>query len=97
MHDDVVLFTAADGLTAFAAEDGNPLWTGPRLSGPGISHPPDLFIADGLVNSLGVWGPLALMVGIFLLTTSFSQVINNTATAVLILEIPYRFLPIFQR
>jgi hypothetical protein len=41
-------------------------------------------IANGLVNSLGSIGPLALMVGVFLLTTAFSQVINNTATAVLI-------------
>ena len=45
------------------------------------------FIADGLVNSLGVWGPLALLTGIFLLTTTFSQVINNTATAVLMAPI----------
>jgi len=41
-------------------------------------------IANGLVNSLGSIGPLALMAGVFLLTTAFSQVINNTATAVLI-------------
>ncbi len=51
MVDDVVLFTSADGLTTLAAEDGSTLWTGPRLSGPGISHPPDLFVAGGLV-----WG-----------------------------------------
>jgi hypothetical protein len=48
----VVLFTSADGLTAFAAGDGTQLWTGPRISGPGISHPPDLFIADDLVCCL---------------------------------------------
>ena len=51
MHDDVVLFTSKEGLTAFSATDGEKLWTGPRVSGPGISHPPDLFVADGLV-----WG-----------------------------------------
>jgi di/tricarboxylate transporter len=44
-------------------------------------------IANGLVNSLGAIGPLALMAGVFLLTTGFSQVINNTATAVLIAPI----------
>jgi len=51
MYDDVVLFTAGDGLAAFDAKSGERLWTGPRVSGPGISHPPDLFVADGLV-----WG-----------------------------------------
>lgn len=45
------------------------------------------FIADVLVNSLGLWGPLALLAGVFALTTSFSQVINNTATAVLMAPI----------
>jgi di/tricarboxylate transporter len=44
-------------------------------------------IANGLVNSLGSFGPLALMAGVFLLTTAFSQVINNTATAVLVAPI----------
>ncbi|PID85793.1 MAG: SLC13 family permease [Chloroflexi bacterium] len=44
-------------------------------------------IANGLVSSLGSFGPLALMAGVFLLTTAFSQVINNTATAVLVAPI----------
>ena len=44
-------------------------------------------IANGLVNTLGAVGPLALMAGVFLLTTGFSQVINNTATAVLVAPI----------
>lgn len=44
-------------------------------------------IANGLVSSVGAIGPLALMAGVFLLTTGFSQVINNTATAVLIAPI----------
>jgi outer membrane protein assembly factor BamB len=51
MHGGVVLFTSAKGLTAFSDTDGDVLWTSPRVSGPGISHPPDLFVADGLV-----WG-----------------------------------------
>lgn len=51
MHNDVVLFTGAEGLTAFAAADGKQLWTGPRVQGPAVTHPPDLFIAGGLV-----WG-----------------------------------------
>ncbi|MFN2137198.1 MAG: SLC13 family permease [Candidatus Promineifilaceae bacterium] len=45
------------------------------------------FLANGLVNSLGSIGPLALLAGVFLLTTTFSQVINNTATAVLVAPI----------
>jgi di/tricarboxylate transporter len=44
-------------------------------------------IANGLVNSLGSYGSLALMAGVFLLTTTFSQVISNTATAVLVAPI----------
>ena len=45
------------------------------------------FLANGLVNTFGSIGPLVLLVGVFLLTTSFSQVINNTATAVLVAPI----------
>lgn len=44
-------------------------------------------IANGLVNSLGAIGPLALLAGVFLLTTGFSQIISNTATAVLVAPI----------
>jgi outer membrane protein assembly factor BamB len=51
MHDGVVLFTSADGVKAFAADDGKALWTGPEISGPGVTHPPDLLVAEGLV-----WG-----------------------------------------
>ena len=51
MHEDVVLFTGKEGLAAFSAENGEELWTGPKVSGPGVTHPPDLFVADGLV-----WG-----------------------------------------
>jgi len=45
------------------------------------------FLASGLVNSLGSISPLVLMAGIFILTSSFSQVISNTATAVLMMPV----------
>ena len=48
------------------------------------------FLADGLVNTFGSVGPLALMAAVFILTTAFSQVINNTATAVLVAPIVLR-------
>ncbi len=48
------------------------------------------FMANGLVNTLGSVGPLVLLSGVFLLTTAFSQVINNTATAVLVAPIVLR-------
>lgn len=44
-------------------------------------------VAEGLVTILGDLSPLALLAGIFVLTTGFSQVINNTATAVLVAPI----------
>ena len=44
-------------------------------------------IAAGSVRSVGALGPLALLAGVFLLTSLFSQVISNTATAVLIAPI----------
>ena len=44
-------------------------------------------VAEGLVSTLGNLSPIALMAGVFLLTTGFSQVINNTATAVLMAPI----------
>ena len=44
-------------------------------------------VANNLVNYLGVIDPLLLLGGIFLLTTTFSQVINNSATAVLMAPI----------
>jgi di/tricarboxylate transporter len=45
------------------------------------------FLANGLVNSLGAISPLALMAGVFLLTTALSQVISNSATAILVAPI----------
>lgn len=44
-------------------------------------------VANGLVNYLGVINPVLLLAGIFVLTTAFSQVINNSATAVLMAPI----------
>ncbi len=43
--------------------------------------------ADNLVTHLGSIHPIALLGGIFLLTTTFSQFINNSATAVLMAPI----------
>lgn len=43
--------------------------------------------AEGLVSALGSVHPTALLAGIFLLTTIFSQTINNSATAVLMAPI----------
>ncbi|WP_096200876.1 SLC13 family permease [Bacillus sp. FJAT-45350] len=40
-------------------------------------------IADTLVNSLGGYGPIAVMAGFYFSTMFFSQFISNTATAVL--------------
>ncbi|MGQ9925238.1 MAG: SLC13 family permease [Chloroflexaceae bacterium] len=44
-------------------------------------------IATVLVDSVGASGPLALLAGIFLLTSVLSQFISNTATAVLVMPI----------
>ena len=44
-------------------------------------------IADGLVETLGGLGAVPLLAGIFLVTTAFSQVISNTAAAVLMAPI----------
>lgn len=44
-------------------------------------------IANTLVGTLGAIGPIALMAGVYLLTTGFSQVMSNTATTVLVAPI----------
>lgn len=44
-------------------------------------------VADGLVEYLGSIHPIAMLGGIFVLTSMFSQVINNSATAVLMAPI----------
>lgn len=43
--------------------------------------------ANTLVNVLGAIGPVAVMAGLFLLTSLFTQVISNTATTVIIAPI----------
>ena len=40
-------------------------------------------IVTGLVDTLGAWGLIAIMTGLFVLTSLLSQVISNTATSVL--------------
>jgi di/tricarboxylate transporter len=44
-------------------------------------------IVDGLVASLGEFGPYAVLTGLFMLTSLFSQFISNTATTVLVAPI----------
>jgi len=46
-------------------------------------------VVDGLVANVGPYGPLAMLVGLFLLTSLASQVISNTATAVLLAPIAF--------
>ena len=41
-------------------------------------------VVNSLVGTLGNLGPMALMAGLFLLTSVFSQFISNTATAILV-------------
>ena len=43
--------------------------------------------ANGLVNSFGQMGPLAVLAGLFLITSLFTQVLSNTATTVVIAPI----------
>lgn len=40
-------------------------------------------IADGLVDTIGGLGPVPMLAGVIIVTTAFSQVISNTASAVL--------------
>lgn len=44
-------------------------------------------VADGFTTTLGALGPLAVMGGLYLLTSVFTQVLSNTATAVLLAPI----------
>ena len=41
-------------------------------------------LVQGLVGAVGAYGPLALLAGLFVLTSVLSQFISNTATAVLV-------------
>jgi len=47
-------------------------------------------VVDALVAGVGPYGPLAMLVGLFLLTSLASQVISNTATAVLVAPIAFQ-------
>ena len=44
-------------------------------------------IARYMVDTIGAVGPLALLTGVFILTSAFSQVLSNTATTVLVAPI----------
>ncbi len=44
-------------------------------------------VADVMVDSLGQWGPMAVLVGLFVLTSVFTQILSNTATTVLVAPI----------
>ncbi|NDJ78803.1 MAG: SLC13 family permease [Chloroflexi bacterium] len=46
-------------------------------------------VASGLTTSFGDLGPLFVMAGLFLITSMFTQVISNTATAVLMAPIAF--------
>jgi di/tricarboxylate transporter len=44
-------------------------------------------MADGMVNTLGQWGPLSVFAGLFRLTSAFTQILSNTAITVLVAPI----------
>lgn len=45
------------------------------------------FMSEGLISSLGAIGPLAVLAGLYGITSLFSQFISNTATAVLLFPV----------
>lgn len=45
------------------------------------------FMSEGLIQSLGAIGPLAVLAGLYAITSLFSQFISNTATAVLLFPV----------
>jgi di/tricarboxylate transporter len=60
-------------------------------------------VAESMVNTVGLWGPVAVLAGLFVVTSVLTQVLSNTATTVLIAPIalasaqklgvqPYAFL-----
>jgi len=48
------------------------------------------FVAEAMTDYIGQLGPLALLAGVFILTSLFSHFISNTATAVLIAPIAFQ-------
>lgn len=45
------------------------------------------FMSEGLIHSLGAIGPIAVLAGLYAITSLFSQFISNTATAVLLFPV----------
>ncbi|MDG5787087.1 SLC13 family permease [Evansella sp. AB-P1] len=45
------------------------------------------FMSEGLIQSLGAVGPIAVLAGLYAITSLFSQFISNTATAVLLFPV----------
>ncbi|OEF97572.1 hypothetical protein BHF68_03975 [Desulfuribacillus alkaliarsenatis] len=45
------------------------------------------FLSETLIGSLGIYGPLAVLAGLYVVTSIFSQFISNTATAVLLFPV----------
>ena len=50
----------------------------------------DRFLAGGVVDLLSPYGPRSVMIGVFLLTSALSQVVNKTAVGVLMVSIAVR-------
>jgi di/tricarboxylate transporter len=47
----------------------------------------DFVIGNGIINSLGVFGPVIVLSGIYLITSLLTELISNAATAALITPI----------